>query len=65
MTGQGHPGGIKSKCITGKSPEGWSGGNRGWEKREKEVGGFKPGRVVPLEMGLPLGPATLSKDLQL
>lgn len=24
------------------------------------MGGFKPGRVVPLEMGLPLGLATLS-----
>lgn len=35
------------------------------KKKRREGGGFKPGRVVPLEMGLPLGPATRSKSLQL
>lgn len=56
---------IKSKCRTEK---------RGWmdeevEKNERRIRregrGFKPGKVVPLEMGLPLGLAILSKSLQL
>lgn len=34
------------------------------EEREKQRrrGGFRPGSVLPLEMGLPLGLATLSKS---
>lgn len=36
---------------------------RGKKKRRRD-GGFKSGTVVPLEMGLPLGLATLSKGLQ-
>lgn len=62
---EGTAGRIKSKCRTEK---------RGWmdeevEKNERRIRregrGFKPGKVVPLEMGLPLGLAILSKSLQL
>lgn len=46
--------------------KGWTGGEvKEREKSKGGRGGFKPGRVFPLEMVLPLGPATLSKSLQL
>ncbi len=61
---EGTTGGIKSKCGTEKRMDGWRGERKG-EKEETGGGGFKPGRVVALEMGLPLGLATLSKSLQL
>lgn len=47
--------------------KGWMDGEvkeRG-KKRGGGNGGFKFGRDVPLEMGLPLGLATLSRSLQL
>lgn len=74
-------GGIDQSGIRpeggGRQAEGTTGGGskqnveqkKGWMdgevKGRRGDGGFKPGRVVPLEMGLPLGLATLSKSLQL
>lgn len=57
-------GGIKSKCGTEKRMAGWRGEREG-KKEKGGDGGFKFGRDVPLEMGLPLGLATLSRSLQL
>lgn len=59
---------VKSKCGSGR---GGKGGVERWMDERLCCAGrekgrvFKPGRVVPLEMGLPLGLATLSKSLLL
>lgn len=56
-----------SQNVEQKKEDGWM--DEEVEKNEKgirrEGRGFKPGKVVPLEMGLPLGLAILSKSLQL
>lgn len=45
--------------------KGWTDGEVKEREEKAEDGGSKAGRAVPLEMGLPLGPATLSESLQL
>lgn len=56
-----------SQNVEQKKEDGWM--DEEVEKNEKRIRregrGFKPGKVVPLEMGLPLGLAILSKSLQL
>lgn len=56
-----------SQNVEQKEEDGWM--DEEVEKNEKRIRregrGFKPGKVVPLEMGLPLGLAILSKSLQL
>lgn len=56
-----------SQNVEQKKEDGWM--DEEVEKNERSIRregrGFKPGKVVPLEMGLPLGLAILSKSLQL
>lgn len=52
-------GGLSQNVEEKKGMDGWRG------KGETEEKGMKPGRLIPLEMGFPLGLATLSKSLLL